>query len=69
MEELTSQLVQMQGEPKESDIDLGKYAFVKELTREMLVELVKEVRVSGKDMLEIKWNFKESCSKNDEKSK
>lgn len=69
LEELTSQLVQMQGEPKESDIDLGKYAFVKELTREMLVELVKEVRVSGKDMLEIKWNFKESCSKNDEKSK
>lgn len=39
--------------------DLGRYACVNELTRELLVELVKEIRVSGKDTLEIVWNFKE----------
>ena len=39
--------------------DLGRYACVSELTRELLVELVKEIRVSGKDTLEIVWNFKE----------
>ncbi len=39
--------------------DLGRYACVSELTRELLVELVKEIRVSGEDTLEIIWNFKE----------
>lgn len=39
--------------------DLGRYACVSELTRELLVELVKEILVSGKDTLEIVWNFKE----------
>lgn len=39
--------------------DLGRYACVSELTRELLVELVKEIRVSGRDTLEIVWNFKE----------
>ena len=39
--------------------DLGRYACVNELTRELLVELVKEIRVSGADTLEIVWNFKE----------
>lgn len=39
--------------------DLGRYACASELTRELLVELVKEIRVSGKDTLEIVWNFKE----------
>ena len=32
----------------------------------MLEELVKEVRVSEKDILEIKWNFQEPCSGNGE---
>lgn len=44
---------------------MGKYAFAKELTREMLVELVKEIRISEKDTVEILWNFQETCSKND----
>ena len=39
--------------------DLGRYACVSELTRELLVELVKEIRVSGEDKLEIVWNYKE----------
>lgn len=39
-----------------------------ELTREMLEELVKEIRVSGKDTLEIKWNFKDFISENDEEN-
>ncbi|MCM1045722.1 MAG: recombinase family protein [Candidatus Gastranaerophilales bacterium] len=39
--------------------DLGRYAFIKELTREMLEDLVKAVKVSGKDTMEIIWNFKE----------
>ena len=37
---------------------LGRYAFVEELTREMLEVLVREIRVSGKDSMEIVWNFK-----------
>ena len=37
--------------------DLGRYACVTELTRELLVELIKEIRVSGEDALEIVWNF------------
>ena len=67
--ELTNQLVQVQEEMKRGGIDFGKYGSAKELTREVLVELVKEVRVSGKDMLEIKWSFRESYSYNDEKDK
>ncbi len=39
--------------------DLGRYACANELTRELLVELVKEIRVSGEDTLEIMWNFRE----------
>ena len=65
-EERSSQLAQIQQEPEKNNVDLGKYAFVKELTREMLEELVKEVRVSEKDILEIKWNFQEPCSGNGE---
>ncbi len=38
--------------------DLGRYAFVEELTREMLEVLVREIRVSGRDGIEIVWNFK-----------
>ena len=41
------------------EMDSGQYACVTELTRELLVELVKEIRVSGKDTLEIIWNCKE----------
>ena len=39
--------------------DLGRYACANELTRELLVELVKEIRVSEEDTLEIMWNFRE----------
>lgn len=37
---------------------LGRYACAEKLRRELLEELVKEVRVSGKDRMEIVWNFK-----------
>ncbi len=67
--ELAGQLAQLQGQPEKTGTDLGKYAFVKELSREMLVELVKEVRVSEKDTLEIQWNFREQGFQNDEKDK
>lgn len=67
-EELTSQPAQLQGQQEKTDTDLGKYACVNELTREMLEELVKEIRVSGKDTLEIKWNFKDFISENDEEN-
>ncbi len=39
--------------------DLEKYAFADGLSREMLMELVKEIRVRGKDKMEIVWNFRE----------
>lgn len=37
---------------------LGKYACAETLTRELLLELVKEIHVSGADTIEIVWNFK-----------
>ena len=40
-------------------VDLGGYVFVKELTREILEELVKEIRVSKGNAIEIVWSFKE----------
>lgn len=64
-EELTGQLAQLGGGFSKGTTDLGKYAFAKELTREMLVALVKEIRISEKDTVEILWNFQEPCSKND----
>lgn len=67
-EELTSQLAQMQGQQEKSETDLEKYVSANELSRELLEELVKEIRVSGKDTLEIKWNFKEYSTENDEKN-
>ena len=57
----------MHGGTENSGENLRRYSSVEELTREMLVELVKEIRVSGKDNLEIMWNFQDSSSKNDEK--
>lgn len=66
-DELAKQLAQMHGGTENSSENLRRYSSVEELTREMLVELVKEIRVSGKDNLEIVWNFQDSSSKNDEK--
>lgn len=37
----------------------GRYASVSELTRKMLEEFVREVRVGGNDEIEIVWNFRE----------
>lgn len=37
----------------------GQYVRIEELTRNLLVEMVKEIRVSGEDTLEIIWNFRE----------
>ncbi len=57
--ELSSRLAEaLSGKGKETT-DLGRYACVSELTREMLEELVKAIKVSGKDTMEIIWNFKE----------
>lgn len=39
--------------------DLSRYALVNELTREVLAELVKEVRIVGNDEIEIVWSFRE----------
>lgn len=36
-----------------------KYGFADELTREMVVELVKEIRVFGDDRFEIVWNYED----------
>ena len=66
-EELTARYMQLSARRAEiqqasgplEKSDLGRYACVGELTRELLVELVKEIRVSGEDTLEIVWNFKE----------
>ncbi len=41
----------------EQGASLGKYAFIKELTREVLIALVKEIRVCGDNRIEIQWNF------------
>lgn len=46
--------------------DPGKYACISELSREMLVDLVKEIRVSGEDSLEIDWNFRDWNGRNTE---
>lgn len=48
-EELSRQLAQTR--------QTGKDTFIHELTREILVELVKEIRVGEKDAIEILWNF------------
>jgi len=57
--ELSGQLAQAQERGTNQDGDLEKYGSASKLSREMLVELVKEVRVSGKDRMEVVWNFRE----------
>ena len=56
--ELTDRIAALQSKTCTAG-DLGRYAFVEELTREALEVLVREIRVSGKDDMEIVWNFKE----------
>ncbi|MCM1560549.1 MAG: recombinase family protein [Butyrivibrio sp.] len=58
---LNDQLAMRQGQKAEPGVDFGKYVFVEELTREVLVELVKEIRVSGDNQIEIEWNFREEA--------
>lgn len=55
--ELNNQLAELQKQTAMQEADFGKYTCVHELTREMLVELVKEIRVDGENRIEIKWNF------------
>lgn len=59
--ELNNQLAELQKQTAMQEADLGKYTCVHELTREMLVELVKEIRVDGENRIEIKWNFREEA--------
>ena len=55
--ELTDRMAALRNETCTAS-DLGRYAFVEELTREMLEVLVREIRISGKDGMENVWNFK-----------
>ena len=58
--ELSAERARLQQEPgKLKKSDLGRYACVNELTRDLLVELIKEIRVSVENELEIVWNFRE----------
>lgn len=59
--ELNNRLAEMQKQQTVQEADMGKYACVRELTREMLVELVKEIRVDGENAIEIVWNFNEEA--------
>lgn len=58
---LNGQLAQMRQNEKDCRPanDLGRYSFAGHLTRELLETLVKEVRVSGTDTMEIVFNFNE----------
>lgn len=56
---LNDQLAIQQGQLAEQEDNWGKYAFVEELSREVLVELVKEIRISGENRMEIVWRFRE----------
>lgn len=47
-----------QGRTGES-VNLGRYAFVEDMTREILEELVREVRIGIKNEIEMIWNFRE----------
>lgn len=55
--ELNNQLAELQKQKTVQEADMGKYACIRELTREVLVELVKEIRVDGENEIEIVWNF------------
>ena len=58
--ELSAKRVELQKAADSAEkMDLGRYACVCELTRELLTELIKEIRVSGENDLEIVWNFRE----------
>ncbi len=55
--ELNNQLAELRSRQAMQETDIGRYTCVNELTREILVELVKEIRVDGENRIEIKWNF------------
>ena len=38
--------------------DLGRYAFVETLSRELLVALIQEIRIQSDHVIEINWNFR-----------
>ena len=57
--EISDKLAEAAQSKSRETLDLGRYSFVKELTREMLEELVKEIRIGKENDIEIVWNFKE----------
>lgn len=57
--ELSGRLAQAQEKNIEQEGNWEQFGSASELSREMLVGLVKEIRVSGKDGMEIVWNFRE----------
>lgn len=55
--ELADRLVRLREGKDEKGTDFGKYVSAKELTRGMLEDMVKEIRVSGRDTVEVVWNI------------
>lgn len=53
---LSSQFAKLHRQQEKTETDFKNYTLIKELTREILEKLVKEVHVSEKDMIEIQWN-------------
>lgn len=56
---LNEQLSLVQEDKEEPTAQIGRYASATKVTREMMAELVKEIKVSGTDTIEIVWNFRE----------
>lgn len=44
----------------ENSNSLGKFKFVDKLTRDMVLDLVREIKVFEDNRIEIVWNFKEN---------
>ncbi|WP_373265157.1 recombinase family protein [Hungatella hathewayi] len=56
-EELLGQLQKVEKSEQLEEHDLGRYAFVETLSRDLLETLVKEIRILPDHVIEINWNF------------
>ena len=56
---LYERLSRVQEDKEVSATQIRRYISATEVTREMLTDLVKEIKVSGTDTMEIVWNFRE----------
>lgn len=57
-EELFRQLQNVEQLAQVEEHDLGRYAFVETLSRELLVALIQEIRIQSDHVIEINWNFR-----------